>query len=557
MMNMSMDRVWHKLYEEGVPASVDVAPFDSLVASFNDFCSKFEDKVAFSNFEVKLSYRELYAQVQKLAAYMQSELGVKKGDRVAIMMPNLLQYPIAIYAALTLGAIVVNINPLYTARELKHALQDSGARVIFICENFAKTLADIIDEVSLEGVVVTALGDLLGFKGKVINFVVKYIKKMVPAYHINGAVKFNDVLKQGEHCQLNEVPLCLEDLAFLQYTGGTTGPSKGAELTHGNLLANANQFRAWIKSIVVSGEDVAVTPLPLYHIFSLTVCCLAYIGLGAECMLITNPRDIDGFIKILRKRMGTFFVGINTLYNALALHPDLPKVDFSKLKFCGSGGMSTQHAVDQKWFEVTGRHIIEGYGLTETSPVVTFSPTYVSEFSGSIGIPLPNTDVIICDEEGNALPVGQKGELCVKGPQVMRGYWQRPEATQEVMTADGWFKTGDVGLMDKQGWIYLVDRKKDMIIVSGFNVYPNELEKILVEHEGVAEAAVIGVPSEKTGEAVKAFVVKSDPGLTKDDVIAFCRKNMTAYKVPKIIEFIDDLPKTNVGKVLRRALRDI
>jgi long-chain acyl-CoA synthetase len=550
-----MERIWHKLYEKGVPTSVDVAPFNSLVESFNDFCSRYTNNVAFSNFGVKLSYTELHQQVQQLAAYMQSELGIKKGDRIAIMMPNLLQYPISIYAALTIGAIVVNINPLYTSRELKHALDDSGASLIIICENFAKTLEKVIPDVSLKHVLVTGIGDRLGFKGKIMNFVIKHIKKMIPAYDISNAIRFNNALTHGLKYDLHKIPLSLDDLAFLQYTGGTTGPSKGAELTHANLIANANQFRAWIKSIVVPGEDVAVTPLPLYHIFSLTVCCLAYVGLGAECMLITNPRDINGFVKILKKQMGTFFVGINTLYNALAMHPEFKKVDFSKLKFCGSGGMASQQAVDKKWHAITGKHIIEGYGLTETSPVVTFSPMTVTDFSGSIGLPLPNTDVSVRDDDGVEVAIGQKGELWVKGPQVMRGYWNRPDETQKVFT-DGWFKTGDIAIMDKQGWFYIVDRKKDMVIVSGFNVYPNEIESVLVEHEGVSEAAVIGVESTKTGEAVKAFVVASDPGLSSQDLLAYCRKNMTAYKVPKIIEFTDSLPKTNVGKVLRRALRE-
>jgi long-chain acyl-CoA synthetase len=533
-----------------------VHPFDSLVESFNDFCKKYTDLTAFSNFGVTLSYSELYQKVQQLAAYFQSECQVKKGDRVAIMMPNLLQYPIAIYAALTVGAVVVNVNPLYTSRELKHTLKDSGAKTLVICKNFAHTFEEIAESSSVEHVILTGLGDLLGLKGRIINLVVKYIKKMVPKYHLPSSISFKQALRIGEHKSLEPVELTVEDLAFLQYTGGTTGPSKGAELTHGNLLANANQFREWIKSIVVTGEDVAVTPLPLYHIFSLTVCCISYIGLGAECMLITNPRDIPGFIKILKNRMGSFIVGINTLYNALAMHPDIHEVDFSNLKFCGSGGMATQHAVDKKWFDITGKHIIEGYGLTETSPVVTFSPVTVEEFSGSIGLPLPNTDVSIRDAEGSELPIGQKGELWVKGPQVMRGYWNRPEETQKAITEDGWLKTGDIALMDKQGWLYIVDRQKDMVIVSGFNVYPNEVEGILAEHEGVAEVAVIGVPSDKTGEAVKAFVVKSDPGLRVEDLIAYCRKHMTAYKVPKLIDFRDELPKSNVGKVLRRALRD-
>ncbi len=551
-----MEKIWTKHYEKTVDETINVAPFNSLIESFHSYTQRFADFNAFSNFGVKLTYRDLAQQVKQLAAYMQNEFQIKKGDRVAIMMPNLLQYPVALFAVLSLGGIVVNVNPLYTGRELEHTLKDSGAVAIVICKNFASTLESVISRSQVKNVLITGLGDRLGFKGKIINFVVKYVKKMVPKFNLPQAVDFNRALSAGAKLPYAEVASSLSDVAFLQYTGGTTGPSKGAMLSHGNMLANATQFRTWIGSVVEAGVDVAVTPLPLYHIFSLTVCCLSYIGLGAECMLITNPRDIPGFIKILKENPGTFFVGINTLYNALVNHPDAKDIDTSKLKFCGSGGMSTQHAVSEKWFALTGKHIIEGYGLTETSPVLTFSPMYVKDFSGSCGLPLPNTEISIRDGDGNELTTGQKGEVWARGPQVMQGYWQRPEATKEVITEDGWFKTGDIGLMDKEGWLYLVDRKKDMIIVSGFNVYPNEIEDVLVEHEGVLEAAVIGVPSEKTGEAVKAFIVKNDPGLTEQDLENYCRKSLTAYKVPKIIEFRDELPKSNVGKVLRRMLRD-
>ena len=550
-----MERVWHQSYDSGIPPEINVTPFESLVHSMLHFTQKFSDQVAFSNFDVPMTYAELAQRSKDLAAYMQTHFNIQKGDRVAIMMPNLLQYPVTVYAVLSLGAVVVNINPLYTPRELKHALHDSGAKAIFICDNFAKTLQEVIQDVNLEHVVLTGLGDFLGFKGKVINFVVKYIKKMVPPHQIPGALRLSNIMRTAQHLSFNPVKLSLDDLAFLQYTGGTTGPSKGAELTHRNIMANANQFRVWAKSIMRIGEEVFVTPLPMYHIFSLTVGCFALLGIGAECMMITNPRDIDGFVKILGKRMGTVFVGINTLFNALAMHPGMKKVDFSPLRFSASGGMATQHAVDEKWHALTGTHIIEGYGLTETSPVVSFSPCSVKKFSGSVGFPLPNTDVKVVDREGNALPFGEKGEIWVKGPQVMRGYWQRPDETAHALTADGWFKTGDIALQDEEGWIYLVDRKKDMVIVSGFNVYPNEIEKVLVEHEGVSEAAVIGVPCEKTGEAVKAFIVKTDPGLEASDIINFCKKHMTNYKVPKQIEFIDELPKSNVGKLLRRELR--
>ncbi len=551
-----MEKIWLKHYEEGVPAVIDVAPFDSLIGSFNNYTKKFADHSAFSNFGVKLTYRDLRIQVEMLAAYMQQVWGIKKGDRVAIMMPNLLQYPISLFAVLSVGAIVVNINPLYTPRELEHTLHDSGAVAIIICANFANTLEEVIHRSTVKHVMVTNLGDCLGVKGRFVNFAVKYIKKMVPKFNLPHAVHFNDALKKGASLTLEPVELTLRDLAFLQYTGGTTGPSKGAMLTHGNLLANATQCRAFIRSTVVPGVDVAVTPLPLYHIFSLTVCCLSYIGLGAECMLITNPRDLDGFIKILKKHPGTFFIGINTLYNGLVNHPRSQDIDFTRYKFFGSGGMATQHAVNHKWLELSGRHIVEGYGLTETSPVLTFSPPMGATFTGSCGIPLPNTEISIRDDAGNELGTGETGEVWARGPQVMLGYWNRPEETKNVLTEDGWFKTGDIGLVDKEGWLYLVDRKKDMVIVSGFNVYPAEVEDVLVDHEGVLEAAVIGIKAAGSGEAVKAFVVKNDPGLTEQDLISYCKKHLTAYKVPKLYEFRDELPKSNVGKVLRRMLRD-
>jgi long-chain acyl-CoA synthetase len=551
-----MERIWRAMYADNVKKEVVEHPYSSLTEAFDSYCSQFPENVAFSNFGVNLSFSQLQQKVNDFAAYLQSHLGVSKGDRVAIMMPNLLQYPITLHAVLKCGAIVVNINPLYTPRELRHALLDSGANVIVICENFAKTLSDVIGDVKVEHVVITELGDSLGLKGKLMNWVVKHVKRMVPAYNLPSIVRFNHALKRGQEYSLESPSLTTDDLAFLQYTGGTTGPSKGAELSHGNILANTTQMYEWIKDVIVSGKDSVVTPLPLYHIFSLTVCCLTFPTLGAECILITNPRDIPGFVKLLKKRMGTCFVGLNTLYNALVMNDDFNKLDFSQLKYCISGGMATQHAVNKKWFEKTGVHILEGYGLTETSPVLTFNPTYVNDFSGSIGVPLPNTELSIRDEDGDALPAGKKGELWARGPQVMRRYWNKPKESEKVLTPDGWFKTGDIGLMDKQGWFYLVDRKKDMVIVSGFNVYPNEIEGVLVEHEGVLEAAVIGVKSEKTGEALKAFVVTTDPGLSEDDLKAFCRKNMTAYKVPKIFEFKNDLPKSNVGKVLRRALRD-
>ncbi len=414
----------------------------------------------------------------------------------------------------------------------------------------------MIDETQIKHVITTEIGDRLGFKGKIINFVLRHVKKQVPAFNLPGSITFNQAMAKADAASVEESDLDESDIAFLQYTGGTTGPSKGAVLTHGNMVANASQLRRWVKSIVVAGEDVVVTPLPLYHIFSLTVCCIAFIGLGAECMLITNPRDIPGFIKLLKSDCGTIFVGINTLYNALAENPKIKEVDFSRLKYSASGGMATQHAVNDKWEALTGTCVVEGYGLTETSPVVTLGPSNINRFTGSSGLPMPNTDLSIRDSEGNALPQGEEGEVWVKGPQVMQGYWQKPEETAHVLTDDGWFKSGDIGRIDEKGFLFIVDRKKDMILVSGFNVYPNEIEDVLVSHEGVVEAAVVGVPSDKTGEAVKAFVVSSDPSLTAEALQTYARQNLTGYKVPKLYEFKTELPKTNVGKVLRRALRE-
>lgn len=552
-----MEKIWVKHYESGVAEMLDVKPFPSLQHSFKHFSDKFADNTAFSNFDVKLTYGELRNRSAELAAYMQNEMGIKKGDSVAIMMPNLLQYPITLFACVQLGAIIVNVNPLFTARELKHQLKDSGAKAIVICANFAHTLEAVVADSALEHIVLTELGDCLpGLKGRLINFVVKHVKKMVPKFHLSNTVSFNEALKRGADLSLAPVETCLEDIACLQYTGGTTGPAKGAVLTHGNLVANANQFRAWGRTVIVGGKDVIITPLPMYHIFSLTVCCLAMMGLGAESLLITNPRDIPGFIKILKKSRGTIFVGINTLYNALFNHPKIGEVDFSGLKISIGGGMATQKVVSDQWKRITGTPILEGYGLTETSPIVSACSMAEQEFTGSVGYPLPNTEVSIRDDDGEEVPMGHDGEIWVRGPQVMAGYWHRPEETAHVLRADGWLLTGDIGRFDEGGHLYIVDRKKDMVIVSGFNVYPNEVESVLVEHEAITQAAIIGVPSEQTGEAVKAFVVSSNPELTEEEIIAHCRQSLTAYKVPKLYEFREELPTTPVGKVLRRKLRD-
>ena len=550
-----MDNFWVKHYQDGVPESVDVDVYASMVESFEKYTAKFSNFTAFSNFGKKLTYRELDRLTQQVASYFQSQ-GLKKGDRIALMMPNLLQYPVCLFGALRAGLAIVNVNPLYTARELRHQLQDSGAKAIVICANFAKTLEKAISDTEIKHVVVTELGDMLGLKGKLINCVVKYIKKMVPAFSLPQAVTFADVLSIGAQQSLQSVTIGPDDIAFLQYTGGTTGPSKGAVLTHKNILANAAQLRSWVAPVIEAGKDIVVTPLPLYHIFSLLVCCISFLGLGCECLLVTNPRDMNLFVKILKKAKGTMFVGINTLYNALFHHPKINEVDFSKMKLSVSGGMATQKDVDEKWFKLTGTHILQGYGLTETSPVISINPLNITHFNGSSGLPVPSTDVEIHDDEGNSVPLGEEGEICIKGPQVMQGYWHNEDETASVFDDNGWLLTGDIGRFDEAGFLYIVDRKKDMILVSGFNVYPNEIEDVLMMHPGVKEAAAIGVPSERTGEKIKVFIVKENDHVTQEELLSFCRENLTGYKVPKVFEFRDELPTSNIGKVLRRELKD-
>ena len=551
-----MEKIWLNSYEPGVRAEVDVRAYSSIVDLFHNSVQKFGSRPGYTNMGVSQTYAETGAYVDQFASYLQNVLKLPRGERVAVMMPNLLQYPVAVFGILQAGCVVVNVNPLYTPRELEHQLKDAGVSTIVVLENFANTLELVLPRTPVKNVVVASVGDMLGLiKGTLVNFVLRKVKKMVPEYRIAHAVRFKDALAQGRQQPFNAVPLTLEDLAFLQYTGGTTGVAKGAELTHGNIVANMQQAGEWIKAKLVDGEETVVTALPLYHIFSLTVNLMIFTKAGAKNILITNPRDIPAFVKELKNNQITVLTGVNTLFNALVHNPDFAGIDFSTWKISLGGGMAVQKAVAQEWKRITGTPLIEAYGLTETSPGVCVNPLNISEYTGSIGLPIPNTDVQIRDGEGREVPVGEAGELWVKGPQVMRGYWQRPDETAKVMDAQGYLATGDVAIMNAQGYVKLVDRKKDMIVVSGFNVYPNEVEDVVAEMPGVLEVACVGVSSEKSGEAIKLFVVKKDPALSKEDIIAFCRQNLTAYKVPKDIEFRQELPKSNVGKILRKELR--
>jgi long-chain acyl-CoA synthetase len=552
-----VERIWLKNYPQGIPQDIDMSEYGSLKDVIESSCAKFKGLNAYSNFGKTMSYDRLEAFSRSFGAWLQNEAGLQKGDRVAIMMPNVLQYPVAVFGALRAGMVVVNVNPLYTPRELEHQLTDSGAKVLVVVENFANTVQQVIDRVPVEKVVTTQIGDLLGFpKSTLTNFVVKYIKKAVPSWSLPGSQRFLDVLNKGGRGPLQPVELNHDDLAFLQYTGGTTGVAKGAMLTHGNMVANVLQSAAWICNNTNEAEDRIITALPLYHIFSLTANCMVFLKMGGENVLITNPRDFDGFVKELKAAPFTAFTGVNTLFNALINHPEFPNVDFSELKLTLGGGMAVQRTVAEKWREITGKTLVEAYGLTETSPAACINPMTLAEFNGSIGLPISSTAVTIRDDDANPLPLGEIGEICISGPQVMKGYWQREEATAEVMTDDGALRTGDMGRMDEDGFVYLTDRKKDMILVSGFNVYPNELEDVICTHPGVLEAAAVGVPDEKSGEAIKVFVVRKDEAVDRDVIRAHCRESMTAYKVPKHVEFREELPKTNVGKILRRELRD-
>jgi len=552
-----MEKIWLKSYPEGIPAEIDLATYTSVADLFAQGVAKYRDKVAYVSMGVEMTYGEVDRLSRDFAAWLQSGLKLPKGARVALMMPNTLQYPVCMFGALRAGYVVVNCNPLYTPRELEHQLSDSGADVIVIMENFAATLAEVVERTPIKHVVLTRMGDLLGgVKGALVNFVVKHVKKLVPAYRLPKSVSLKSVLAAGVGADLKAVEITQDDIAFLQYTGGTTGVSKGAMLIHRNIVGNVLQAYAWIKPAIREGEECIVTALPLYHIFALTANCFTFFQIGARNVLIANPRDIPGFAKELSKHPFSVITGVNTLFNALLRNEAFCALDFSSLKVTLGGGMAVQKAVAEKWRQVTGKPLLEAYGLTETSPAVTINPMTLKEYNGSIGLPIPSTEVAIRDDGGVDVPLGQPGELCVRGPQVMKGYYNRPEETERVFMADGFLRTGDVAVMDEKGFLRIVDRKKDMILVSGFNVYPNEVEDVVAMHPGVVEVAAVGVPDERSGEAVKIYVVKKDPALTAEAIIAHCRDNLTGYKVPHHVEFRDELPKTNVGKILRRALKD-
>ncbi|WP_153147289.1 long-chain-fatty-acid--CoA ligase [Dechloromonas sp. H13] len=551
-----MDKIWVKSYPSGVPADISIDHVPSLVTLFEDACRKYADKMAYVSMGQEMTYGELDRLTRDFAGWLQS-LGLQKGDRVALMMPNLLQYPVALFGTLRAGCVVVNCNPLYTPRELEHQLKDSGATAIVIVENFANTLQQVIAKTAVKHVVVTPMGEMLGMvKGALVNFVVRHVKKLVPAWSLPGSINFTAALAAGRRHGMDPVALGHDDLAFLQYTGGTTGVSKGAMLTHANISSNVMQAYSWIKPVVREGEEFIITALPLYHIFALTANCLTFLMIGARNLLIANPRDIPGFVKEWAKYPITVVTGVNTLFNALLNNAEFAALDFSTMKVTLGGGMAVQGPVADRWMKVTGTPLLQAYGLTETSPAATINPLHMTEFNGSIGLPISSTEVSIRDDSGKEVPLGQVGEICIRGPQVMKGYWQRPAETANVMYGDGFLKTGDMGYIDHLGYVFLVDRKKDMILVSGFNVYPNEVEEAVAMHEGVSDVAAIGVHDDNSGEAVKIFVVRKDPNLTAEELIAHCRKHLTGYKVPKHVEFRADLPRTNVGKILRRALKE-
>ena len=551
-----MEKIWLKSYQAGVPAEVDLNEFSSIGDLFVKSVKRYGPRNAYINMDKAITYAELDKLAAAFGAYCQSVLRLQKGARIALMMPNLLQYPVCLYGALRAGYTVVNCNPLYTERELEHQLKDSGAEAIIIVENFAHVLDKVIARTPVKHVLVTQLGDMLDFpKRMIVNIVIKRIKKMVPAWNLPNAVELRDALIEGGRHALQPVEVGHDDIAFLQYTGGTTGVSKGAMLTHRNIIANLQQAHAWIKGGVHDNEFI-VTALPLYHIFALTANCLTFFKIGATNLLITNPRDMPGFIKEIGKYPFTTITGVNTLFNAMVNNPDFARIDLSKLRLTLGGGMAVQRAVAERWKQITGVTLIEAYGLTETSPAASMNPLDLPEYNGCIGLPISSTEIAIRDDDGKDLALGEPGELCIRGPQVMKGYWNRPEETAKVIMADGFLRTGDVAVMNDAGFVRIVDRKKDMILVSGFNVYPNEIEDVLALHPGVLESAAVGVPDEKTGEAIKIFVVKKDPNLTEASIIEHCRANLTGYKIPRQIVFRSELPKTNVGKILRRELRD-
>lgn len=552
-------RPWLAHYPPAVPPELDETKIGTLADLIASACSTYPNRPAFESFGKAITFAETRRAAEAFAGWLQAK-GLKKGDRVALMMPNILAYPAAIFGVLLGGFTVVNVNPLYTARELTHQVNDAGARVLVVIENFAHVVEEAKPNLKLDAIVIATAGDLMGFKGKIVNFVARRIKKVVKPFDLPGSIGFQQILQGG--ARMAPVTVMPEDVAFLQYTGGTTGVAKGATLTHRNVAANVQQAGFWLEWVLEPPlgrsdyQHVMVTALPLYHIFALTCCCLFMLRIGAKGLLIANPRDIPGFIKTLKASRFTLFSGVNTLYNALANHPEIKEVDFSEMRFAVAGGMATQAAVAKQWKAVTGRPIIEGYGLSETSPIATINRPDLTEFSGTIGYPIPSTEIAIRDAEGNDMPLGEAGEICIRGPQVMAGYWNRPDETAKAMTSDGYFRSGDVGVMLPDGQIKVVDRMKDMVLVSGFNVYPNEVEDVLASHPGVLESAVIGLPDEHSGEAVTAFVVRKDPTLTADALRAYCKENLTGYKVPRQIFFRESLPKTNVGKVLRRALRE-
>lgn len=551
-----MEKIWLKSYPKGIPETINPEQHQSVLEIFEVSCRKFKDQVAFENMGAKLTYEELNQLTFEFAGFLQNTAKINKGDRVAIMLPNILQYPVALYGVLRAGGVVVNTNPLYTARELRHQLKDSGAKAIIIFENSAAHLQEVLKDTCVETIVVTGIGDLLGFpKSIVVNSVLKYIKKMVPPYRFEKSYGFYEALDMGAKSIFKPVDLSPQDIAFLQYTGGTTGVSKGAILTHRNIVSNMLQIIEWLKRDLVEGKEHAILALPLYHIFSLTVNGLMLMYFGGHNEMITNPKDIPGFIKLWKKKPFTVFPGLNTLFNALMNHPEFKEIDFSPLKVSVAGGMALQTVVGQRWKDLTRTPIVEGYGLTETSPVACVNPLDGTDRLGTIGLPISSTELSLRDDDGNEVPLGQPGEICIKGPQVMQGYWNQPEETKKVMTADGFFKSGDIGVMDTEGFTKIVDRKKDMILVSGFNVYPNEIEDVVAHHPKVLEVAAVGVADAKSNEVVKIFVVKKDPSLTESELIEHCRQNLTNYKVPKHVEFRDSLPKSNVGKILRRELK--
>lgn len=550
-----LEKIWLSRYPADVPAEIDPDRYSSLIEMFESSVKRYADRPAFVNMGEVMTFRKLEERSRAFAAYLQNQLKLQKGDRVALMMPNLLQYPVALFGVLRAGLVVVNVNPLYTPRELEHQLKDSGASTIVIVSNFAHTLEKVVHNTAVKHVILTRMGDQLSTaKGTLVNFVVKYIKRLVPKYHLPDAISFRRVLQEGRRQQYIRPDIINTDLAFLQYTGGTTGVAKGAMLTHRNMLANLEQCKGAYGAILQEGNELVITALPLYHIFALTVNGLLFLELGGKNLLITNPRDIPAVVKELKQYPFTAITGVNTLFNALLNNKEFHELDFSTLRLAVGGGASVQQAVAERWEKLTGKHLLEGYGLTESSPLVAVNPYDLKHYSGSIGLPVSSTDVKIIDDDGNDAGPGESGELWVRGPQVMLGYWQQPAATDEVLK-DGWLATGDIVTSDDEGFLRVIDRKKDMILVSGFNVYPTEIEDVISRHPKVSESAVVGVDNEVSGEAVKAFVVRRDQSLTKEELTTHCRRNLTGYKVPKEIEFCDDLPKSNVGKILRRELR--